>query len=87
MLYPPKDEAVLIVKERLLEFRERIINGEKFSTRLLFIHRNLFCRKGGELGMAAKQMYWPAFGDAAIVLKPGQVSQIVKPPTVFTSSR
>ena len=28
--------------------------------------------------MAAKQMYWPAFGDAAIVLKEGQVSQIVE---------
>lgn len=32
VLYPPKEEAILMVKERLLEFRERILNGERFST-------------------------------------------------------
>ncbi|HNY23153.1 MAG TPA: peptidylprolyl isomerase [Bacteroidales bacterium] len=84
VLYPPKDEAVLIVKERLLEFRERIINGEKFSTLAALYSQDPYsARKGGELGMAAKQMYWPAFGDAAIILKPGQVSQIVETPDGF----
>ncbi|HOO69064.1 MAG: peptidylprolyl isomerase [Bacteroidales bacterium] len=81
VLYPPKEEAVLMVKERLLEFRERILNGERFSTLATLYSQDPYsARRGGELGMAAKQMYWPAFGDAAIVLKEGQVSQIVETP-------
>ncbi len=84
VLYPPKEEAVLAVKERLLEFRERVINGEKFSTLATLYSQDTYsARRGGELGMAAKQMYWPAFGDAAIVLNPGQVSQIIETPDGF----
>ena len=84
VLYPPKEEAVLMVKERLLEFRERIMNGERFSTLAALYSQDPYSsRRGGELGMAAKQMYWPAFGDAAIVLKEGQVSQIVETPDGF----
>lgn len=84
VLYPPKEEAILMVKERLLEFRERILNGERFSTLATLYSQDPYsARRGGELGMAAKQMYWPAFGDAAIVLKEGQVSQIVETPDGF----
>ncbi|HOG25104.1 MAG TPA: peptidylprolyl isomerase [Bacteroidales bacterium] len=81
VLYPPQEEAILLVKERLLEFRERILNGERFSTLATMYSQDPYsARRGGELGMAAKQMYWPAFGDAAIILKEGQVSQIVETP-------
>lgn len=84
VLYPPKEEAILLVKERLLEFRERILNGERFSTLAAMYSQDPYSsRRGGELGMAAKQMYWPAFGDAAIILKEGQVSQIVETPDGF----
>ncbi len=84
VLYPPKEEAILMVKERLLEFRERILNGERFSTLATMYSQDPYsARRGGELGMAAKQMYWPAFGDAAIILKEGQVSQIVETPDGF----
>ncbi|HNR27565.1 MAG TPA: peptidylprolyl isomerase [Bacteroidales bacterium] len=84
VLYPPKEEAILLVKERLLEFRERIINGERFNTLATLYSQDPYsAMRGGELGMAAKQMYWPAFGDAAIVLKEGQVSQIVETPDGF----
>ncbi|MDD2289758.1 MAG: peptidylprolyl isomerase [Bacteroidales bacterium] len=81
VLYPPQEEAILLIKERLLEFRERILNGERFSTLATMYSQDPYsARRGGELGMAAKQMYWPAFGDAAIILKEGQVSQIVETP-------
>ena len=39
--------------------------------------------KGGELGMASRSIFWPAFSDAAMSLKVGQVSQIVETPDGF----
>ena len=39
--------------------------------------------KGGELGMLSKTVFWPAFSDAAMALKVGQVSQIVETPDGF----
>ena len=40
-------------------------------------------RKGGELGLASKSIFWPAFSDAAMSLKPGVISQIVETPDGF----
>jgi peptidyl-prolyl cis-trans isomerase SurA len=72
------------VKERLLAIRERIINGEKFSTLARIYSQDPgSARKGGELGMASKSIFWPAFSDAAMALKPGVVSQIVETPDGF----
>ena len=36
-----------------------------------------------ELGMSSKSLFWPEFSDAAMSLKPGQVSPIVKTPNGF----
>ena len=83
-IYPDRDSANLAVKERLLGLRERIINGEKFSTLArLYSQDPGSARKGGELGMAPKTIFWPAFSDAAMSLKPGVVSQIVETPDGF----
>lgn len=82
--YPDRDAANLAVKERLLAIRERIINGEKFSTLArLYSQDPGSAMKGGELGMASKSIFWPAFSDAAMALKPGIVSQIVETPDGF----
>lgn len=83
-IYPDREAANLAVKERLLAIRERIINGEKFSTLArLYSQDPGSARKGGELGMASKSIFWPAFSDAAMALKPGIVSQIVETPDGF----
>ena len=80
-IYPDREAANLAVKERLLSIRERIINGEKFSTLARIYSQDPgSARKGGELGMASKSIFWPAFSDAAMSLKPGVVSQIVETP-------
>lgn len=82
--YPDREAANLAVKERLLEIRERIMNGEKFSLLArLYSQDPGSARRGGELGLASKSVYWPAFSDAAMALKPGIVSQIVETPDGF----
>ena len=83
-IYPDREAANLAVKERLLSIRERIINGEKFSTLARIYSQDPgSARKGGELGMASKSIFWPVFSDAAMSLKPGVVSQIVETPDGF----
>ena len=83
-VYPDREAANIAVKERLLAIRERIINGEKFSTLARIYSQDPgSARKGGELGMASKSIFWPAFSDAAMALKPGVVSQIVETPDGF----
>lgn len=83
-VYPDREAAALAVKERLLSIRERILNGEKFSTLArLYSEDTGSARKGGELGMASKSIFWPAFSDAAMALKPGAISQIVETPDGF----
>ncbi len=83
-IYPDREAAKLAVKEKLLGLRERIIAGEKFSTLArIYSEDPGSARKGGELGMASKSIFWPVFSDAAMSLKPGIISQIVETPDGF----
>lgn len=83
-IYPNREAAAMACKERLLAIRERIINGEKFSTLArLYSEDTGSARKGGELGLASKSIFWPVFSDAAMSLKPGTISQIVETPDGF----
>lgn len=83
-IYPDREAANMAVKEKLLNIRERIINGEKFATLArIYSEDPGSARKGGELGMASKSIFWPAFSDAAMSLKPGVISQIVETPDGF----
>lgn len=83
-IYPNREKAKLAVKERLLSLRERIINGEKFSTLArLYSEDPGSASRGGELGMISKDLLWSPFSDAAMSLKPGVISQIVETPDGF----
>ena len=83
-IYPDRETANLAVKEKLLDIRERIMAGEKFATLArIYSEDPGSARRGGELGMASKSIFWPAFSDAAMALKPGIISQIVETPDGF----
>ena len=80
-IYPDREAAAVAVKEKLLSLRERIMNGERFSTLArIYSEDPGSARRGGELGMASKSIFWPAFSDAAMALRPGVISQIVETP-------
>ena len=83
-IYPDREAAAVAVKEKLLSLRERIMNGEKFSTLArIYSEDPGSARRGGELGMASKSIFWPVFSDAAMALRPGSISQIVETPDGF----
>jgi peptidyl-prolyl cis-trans isomerase SurA len=83
-VYPDREAAAVAVKEKLLSLRERIMNGEKFATLArIYSEDPGSARRGGELGLASKSIFWPAFSDAAMALRPGTISQIVETPDGF----
>ncbi|MEG3765985.1 peptidylprolyl isomerase SurA [Alteromonas sp. 14N.309.X.WAT.G.H12] len=67
-------------KEMLLEFREKLINGEADFAELAkeYSEDPGSALKGGELGWADPTIYVPAFRDALAKLKPGEYSQPVR---------
>ncbi len=83
VIYPNVERAEMEVRERLLEFRQRVIDGEKFSLLATLYSEDNSAMRGGELGMTSKSFFWPEFSDAAMSLKPGQVSPIVQTPDGF----
>ncbi|MGD9977221.1 MAG: peptidylprolyl isomerase [Bacteroidales bacterium] len=80
MIYPPSTaEAKFQVKEKLLDIRNRVLNGERFSTlAVAYSEDRASAIRGGELGFRTRDEYVKAFADAAFNLKDGQVSSIVE---------
>lgn len=78
--YPPSgSEARYLVRERMLELRERVLKGEKFQTlAVMYSEDPGSARRGGELGLSPRDQWAKPFADAAWSLKLGQVSQIVE---------
>ncbi|MGL5684103.1 MAG: peptidylprolyl isomerase [Marinifilaceae bacterium] len=67
------------VRERLREFREQIISGEKsFNTLAVLFSECGSAAQGGELGYTPKTNWAPEFAEAAFSLKPGKISKIVE---------
>ena len=79
LMYPAtSQEAVYEVRERLLNIRERILNGENFATLAVLYSEDGSASHGGDLGWASKGDFDPEFTKAALALKNGQVSKIVE---------
>ena len=80
VMYPPSlDEAKLRARERLLELRERIINGESF--RGLAVAYSVdpgSAMRGGEYDFMPKDGLQRPFGEALERLRVGQVSPVVE---------
>lgn len=69
----------LVVKEKLLELRKRILAGESFSTMaILYSQDPGSAKKGGELGFYGRGQLYPEFEAVAFKLKEGEVSNIVE---------
>ncbi|OFX60132.1 MAG: hypothetical protein A2046_10720 [Bacteroidetes bacterium GWA2_30_7] len=79
-MYPIiSDDEKLAVKEKLNEFRERILNGDKFSTlAVLYSEDPGSAKKGGELGLVSRSELVPEFAAVAFNIKEGEVSRIVE---------
>ncbi len=77
--YPPySEEAIFQVKERLLELRKRVQEGEDFGTLAILYSEGPSASRRGELGFMLRTELDKAYADAAWALKPGQVSKIVE---------
>lgn len=79
-LYPPaSSDAALEAKSKLLNIRERVLKGEKFSNlAILYSQDPESAKRGGELGFVTPKSMVKPFSDAAMALKDGQVSGIVE---------
>jgi peptidyl-prolyl cis-trans isomerase SurA len=79
-IYPKSsDEAIFEVKEKLLELRERVLNGESFMTlAVIYSEDQGSAIKGGDIGWFSRSELDPEYAKAAFALKPGAISKIVE---------
>jgi peptidyl-prolyl cis-trans isomerase SurA len=77
---PPDMEASKAeVRQRLLDLRSRIINGDSFSTlAVLYSEDPVSAARGGELGFNTRGELYKPYAEAAWSLKQGVVSKIVE---------
>ena len=79
VLIPQEESAKFEVRERLLELRERILNGERFSSLAVAYSEDPgSALRGGEYGLSPIDQWTKAFRDVLITMKPEQVSPIVE---------
>ncbi len=79
VLYPPSsEEAVFEVRERLLDLRQRILEGENFATLAVLYSEGPSAPRGGDIGWSDKASLDPEYAKVAFSLKKGQVSKIVE---------
>ncbi len=77
--YPKySDEAVFLLKERLLELRKRVQDGEDFGTLAILYSEAPEAARRGEIGFMMRSQLDKEYANAAWALKPGQVSKIVE---------
>ena len=76
---PDSEQAVIDVKERLLEIRRRIIDGEKFRTlATLYSEDTQSAKLGGELGLSPLESYVTPIRLALSNMRIGQISKIIE---------
>jgi peptidyl-prolyl cis-trans isomerase SurA len=79
LIYPKSSEQSIIdAREKLLGLRQRILNGESFTTLAVIYCEDGSAMKGGDIGWAAKSELDPEYAKAAFALKKGAVSRVVE---------
>ncbi len=79
-MYPPYTEkAVFDLKEKMLELRKRVLDGESFTSLSVLYSEDPAATRGGEIGFLSKGELDPEYAKAAFALKEtGEVSKIVE---------
>lgn len=76
---PVSREQKDIVRQKLLDLRERILNGEDFNVLAReYSEEPGAARSGGELGFQSRGDLVPPYEAAALALEPGELSQPVE---------
>ncbi|MEG0656492.1 MAG: peptidylprolyl isomerase, partial [Mucinivorans sp.] len=75
---PQTEERKYAIRERLLEYRRRILSGEKMSVLARLYSMDGSAVQGGEMGPQDIHSFVGPFAAAIEELKPGQVSEIVE---------
>jgi peptidyl-prolyl cis-trans isomerase SurA len=81
IVYEPKvsDDAKKIAYDKISELRERIINGDNFSTlAIIYSDDKGSAVNGGELGFFTRGDMVPEFEAAAFKLKPDSISRVIE---------
>ena len=79
VVYPKLgDDAVFEVREKLLELRKRVMEGESFETLAILYSSDGSASNGGEIGYMSKGELDAEYAKVAFSLKKGQVSKIVE---------
>lgn len=77
---PVSEEEIFLIKEKLNEYREQILRGEKtFSLLARFYSDDPgSATKGGDLGFVERGVLYPEFEAVAFKLKTGEISPVVQ---------
>ena len=80
LIYAKESEAAKeAARTRVNEIRERVVNGESFSTlAILYSEDEGSAKKGGELGFMGRAELVPEFSIAAFNLKKDEISKVVE---------
>jgi peptidyl-prolyl cis-trans isomerase SurA len=79
VVYPPlAEQAIFDVKERLLDLRKRILEGDSFEALAILYSEGPSASNGGEIGYMSKGELDSEYAKAAFSLKKGGVSKIVE---------
>jgi peptidyl-prolyl cis-trans isomerase SurA len=81
IIYEPKvsEEAKAIAFEKISQLRERILNGDNFSTlAIIYSDDKGSAVNGGELGFFTRGDMVPEFEAAAFKLKPDSISRVIE---------
>ncbi|MDR2424362.1 MAG: peptidylprolyl isomerase [Prevotellaceae bacterium] len=76
---PNSEQAVIAAKEKLLNLRKRIIDGERFQTLAsLYTEDEVTAIRGGEVGLTPLEGSVPPVRMALLSMRVGQISKIVE---------
>ena len=79
MTPPISQTEKIAIRDKLNEYRTRILKGENFSTfARLYSEDPGSASKGGELGLVSRGTLYSEFEQVAFELKPGEISPIVE---------